>query len=225
VSHPERCDVASITIVLVDDHPVIREGMRGLLAAVPDMSVVGEAADGLSAIELIKRLQPDVVVLDMIMPGVAGMKVLQEVMICSPHTRVIAFSRFDDDDYAWITLQNGAAAYVLKDSAADELVTAIREVMAGRRYLSSSLPSWIMAASLQENRPSSLPTASTLTEREREVLQLVSLGHTNARIAAELHLTQRTVAFHIHNLLEKLNATNRTEAVAIARRHGRLAEE
>jgi two-component system, NarL family, response regulator NreC len=215
----------AMTVVLADDHPVVRQGVRNLLAAEPDISIVGEAEDGLSAVALVSRLQPDILVLDMIMPEVAGMKVLQHTGQCSPHTRVIAFSMCADDDYVWMTLQNGAAAYVLKNSTADELVKALREVMAGRRYLSPPLPDTAMKVHLQKDPPALPPADSSLTQREQEVLQLVAQGYPNAQIAQELQLSNRTIAFHVHNLLAKLEASNRTQAVANARQQGWLRDE
>lgn len=208
--------MAPITVVLADDHPLVRQGTRNLLAAEPEISIVGEADDGVSAGELVSRLQPDILVLDMILPKMAGLEVMQQVSQCSPRTRVIAFSMCDDDEYMWLTFQNGAAAYVLKGAAADELVKVIYEVAAGRRYSCPPLPDLADDAGSPPDNPAPRTTRTTLTPREHDVLRLVARGQTNAEIAAELGLSERTVAHHVEHVLAKLGVSNRMAAVASA---------
>jgi DNA-binding NarL/FixJ family response regulator len=208
--------MAAITVVVADDHPVVRQGTRNLLAVEPDIAIVGEAEDGLSAVELVSRLQPDILVLDMILPKMAGLEVMQQVNHCSLRTRVIAFSMCDDEEYVWLTFQNGAAAYVLKDAAADELVTAIREVAAGRRYLCPPLPDLADNAGIPQDNSASRTPQTTLTAREHDVLRLVARGQTNMEIAAELSLSERTVAHHVEHVMGKLGVSNRMAAVAHA---------
>lgn len=202
-----------IKIVLADDHAVVREGARSLLSAEPDMSVIGEAENGLQTVEVVGQLQPDVLVLDMLMPELTGLEVIWEIGQCAPRTRAIVFSVADSVADVLQVLRAGAMAYVLKDSAASELVKAIREAIAGRRYLSPPLSDLAIEAYLQQDQPTLQSADLTLTLREQEVLRLMAQGAANADIAAALSISERTVAHHVENVLAKLQVNNRTEAV------------
>jgi len=213
------------TIVLADDHQVVRNGLRVLLEAEPDFSVVGEAGDGLEAVRLVERLQPDVLVLDLMMPGLNGLEVARQVSQRSPQTRVVILSMYDNEAYVLEALRAGAAAYVLKESTSAELVRAIREAVAGRRYLSPPLSERAIEIYIQKAESAALDPYETLTAREREVLHLVAEGHTNAEIAARLFVSPRTVETHRANLMRKLGLHTQTDLIRYALRRGILPME
>jgi two-component system, NarL family, response regulator NreC len=186
-------------ILLADDHPVVRQGLRLLLEAEPDFTVVGETGDGLEVLALVQRLLPDVLVLDLMLPGLGGLEVTRRVHRTSPKTQVVILSMHANVAYVAEALAGGAAAYVLKKSTAGELVSAIRAALAGRQFLSVPLS----AAQVEQHRRQSggrLDPYDTLTRREREVLQLVVEGQTSAEIGARLSLSPRTVEMHRRNL-------------------------
>ncbi len=208
------------TIMLADDHKIVRQGLRALLEAEPDFSLVGEAGDGLEAVRLAERLRPDVLVLDLMMPGLTGMEVTLQVGKRSPQTRVIILSMHANEAYVLEALRNGAAGYVLKESSADELVQAVREVVAGRRFLSSPLSERAIDAYVSKSREGTLDRYETLTGREREVLHLAAEGHTNAEIAGRLSISSRTAETHRANMMRKLELRSQTDLIRYALRRG-----
>ena len=213
----------STTIVLADDHNVVRQGLRALLEGEPDLSIVGEASNGLEAVELAERLRPNVLVVDVMMPGLNGLEVTREVTQRSPLTRVIVLSMHANEAYVLEALKNGAVGYVLKDSCADELVQAVRQARTDRYYLSSPLSERAIASYVQRAKKASLDPYDTLTTREREVLQLAAEGHTSAEIASRLFISARTVETHRANLMHKLGLTNQIDLVRYALRRGILS--
>ena len=209
-------------LVLADDHHVVRRGLRALLEARADFTVIGEAGDGLEAAELVERLQPDVLVLDLMMPSLNGLEVTRRVRRRSPHTRVVILSMYADEAYVVEALRAGAEAYVLKESTSDELVQAIQEAAAGRRYLSSPLSQRAIQAYVERAEAAPLDPYETLTSREREVLQLAAEGHANAEIAARLSISPRTVETHRTHLMRKLGLHTQAEMIRYALRKGIL---
>ncbi len=204
------------TLLLADDHQIVRQGLRALLARETDLRLVGEAAEGLEAVRLVERLRPDVLVLDLMMPGLDGLDVARQVARRSPETRVVILSMHAHEAYVLEALLAGAAAYVLKESSSDELVKAIRAVTTGRRYLSPPLSEEALGA--YSRRTGSLPPDPyhTLTAREREVLQLTAEGHSGADIAERLFISPRTVETHRANLMRKLKVRNQKELIRYA---------
>ncbi len=213
------------TIVLADDHHVVRQGLRTLLEAEPDFSVVGETGDGVEAAQLVERLRPDVLVLDLMMPGLNGLEVTRQVSQRSPQTHVVILSMHASEAHVLEALRSGAAGYVLKESTSAELVLAVREAVAGRRYLSSPLSERAIEVYMQKAESTALDPYETLTAREREVLYLVAEGHTNAEIADRLFISRRTVETHRANLMRKLGLRTQTELISYALRRGILPME
>jgi two-component system response regulator NreC len=214
-----------ITIMLADDHPVVLQGLRTLLEAESDFRVIGEARDGLETVRLVARLQPNVLVLDLSLPGLHGLEVTREVRKRTPQTHVMIFSMHANEAYVRQALKNGASGYVLKDCGAAVLVRAIREVAAGRRYLRPQLAARAIDA-YAEYAPDVMPNQyKKLTSREREVLQLVAEGHTNVQVAARLFISPRTVETHRANLMHKLDLRTSASLVRYALRRGILPSE
>ncbi len=223
-----------IRVVLADDHPVVREGIRNLLERASDVVVVTEASDGEEALRLAEELAPDVLLLDMEMPGarpepfdyaqdkpaewVTGVEVARRLRAAGSPVRVLALSGYDDEQYIFGLLEAGAAGYLLKDEATKAIVAAVRGVARGEAgWLSRPVAEKVMRR-MREGTEESCP----LTERELDVLRLLAQGRTNAHIAQELAVRERTVAFHVENLLEKLGVGNRTQAVVEGIRRGWL---
>ena len=204
------------TLLLADDHLIVRQGLRALLARETDLRLVGEAAEGLEALRQVERLRPDVLVLDLMMPGLNGLDVARQVARRAPETRVVILSMHAHEAYVLEALLAGASAYVLKESSSDELVKAIRSVTAGRRYLSPPLSEEALGA--YSRRTGSLPPDPyhTLTAREREVLQLTAEGHSGADVAERLFISPRTVETHRANLMRKLKVRNQKELIRYA---------
>lgn len=217
--------MSATRIVLADDHHVVREGLRALLEAEPDLTVAGEAADGLTTVHLVERVKPDVLVVDVMMPALNGLEVTRQVVRRSPDTRVIVLSMYSDESYVMEALKNGAAGYVLKSSTRSDLVQAIREVMAGERYLSAPLSARAVEAYVERAKGTEVGAYDTLTSREREVLQLAAEGHTSAEIAARLSISSRTVETHRSAVMRKLGLRRQTDLVRYALRRGILPPE
>ena len=208
----------AVRVVLADDHPVVREGIRSLLERAPDIVVVAEASDGQEALRLAEELAPDVLVLDMEMPGVTGVEVARRLRAADSPVRVLALSAYDDDQYVFGLLEAGAAGYLLKDEAMEAIVAAVRGVARGEvGWLSRPVAEKVMRRMREETEE-----VCPLTERELDVLRLLAKGWTNARIAQELIVSERTVRFHVENLLKKLEVSSRTEAVVTAIQKGWL---
>ncbi len=214
------------SIVLADDHTVVRAGLRALLeGAHADFHVVGEAADGLEAVQLVERQKPDVLVVDVMMPGLNGIEVTRQVRQRVPQTRVVVLSMHASEPYVLEALRHGASGYVLKDASSDQLVQAVREVSEGRPYLSPPLTERAIAAYVERAQPATLDPHELLTTREREVLQLAAEGLSNAEIAQKLTLSPRTVEMHRGNLTRKLDLQSQTDLVRYAIRRGIISAE
>jgi two-component system response regulator NreC len=215
----------AVTIILADDHHVMRQGLRMLIEAQGDFCVIAEAGDGLAVPQLAGRLTPDVLIVDVMMPGLNGLEVTRQVRQCSPQTRIIILSMYRNEAYVLEALRNGAAGYVLKESTATDLIRAVRKVVAGRRYLSPPLSERAIEAYVQKAREAPLDLYATLTTREREVLQLAAEGRTNADIAAALFVSPRTVETHRAHLMRKLGLHTQADLIRYALQHGILPLE
>jgi DNA-binding NarL/FixJ family response regulator len=209
-----------MTIVLADDHHVVRKGLRALLEAEVDFSVIGEAADGLAVVGLVERLKPQVLIVDLMMPGLNGLEVVRQVKQRVAPTQIIVLSMHANEAYVLEALRNGAAGYVLKDASPTEFMCAVREVAAGRHYLSSALSERAIEAYIQKATISSSDQYETLTTREREVLHLVAQGAKNSDIAARLSISVRTAETHRTNLMRKLSLHNQADLRQYALQRG-----
>jgi DNA-binding NarL/FixJ family response regulator len=208
------------TIVLADDHRIVRQGLRVLLSAEADFQVIGEADDGREALELVKRLNPDVLVLDLMMPGLNGLEVARQLNKGASHVGVVVLSMHDDEGFVLEALANGVSAYVLKDSNSSDLVQAVREVAAGRRYLSPPLSDRAIETYQQMAKIGAMDRHETLTTREREVLQLSAEGHTNSEIASRLGISTRTAETHRSHLMHKLGLHTQSDLIRYALKRG-----
>lgn len=208
-----------LRLLLVDDHPVVREGLRALLEAEPDLAVIGQAEHGDEVAGLVDQLHPDVVVLDLMIPGRSGLDVIEDLAERSPATRVLVLSMLQNDAYVSRALDQGASGYALKQAEASELPRAIRDVAAGRRYLSPALSERAIKAYAGSRRSDS---DDTLTPREREILVLVAEGHTSAAIAERLFISPRTVETHRAHFMRKLCLRTQVELVRYALHQGIL---
>ena len=205
-----------IRILLADDHAVVRQGFKMILAAQPDMEIVGEAANGREAVELAEQLRPDVVVMDVSMPELNGIEATRRLASLVPRARVVALSMHKDSVYVREILHAGARGYLLKDSGAADLVAAIRAVASGESYLSPA----VSGAVLDDYRRHATNPIDLLTSREREVLQMLAEGKTNKEIAGVLNLSVYTVDAHRGRIMEKLNLHSIGELVRFAVRNG-----
>ncbi|MFW6150678.1 MAG: response regulator [Chloroflexota bacterium] len=211
-----------MTIVLADDHHVVRQGLKALLESEQDLSVVGEAGDGLEALKLVERVQPEVLVVDLMMGGVSGIEVARQTPRRSPRTAVVMLSMYNNEGYVLESLRAGAKAYVLKDSSAKDLVHAVRESVAGRRYLSPPLSEMAIEAYTKKSQGGGFDFFDSLSTREREVFYLVAQGCTNADIASRLSVSRRTVEIHRANMMRKLGLHNQAELIRYALERGVL---
>lgn len=202
-------DARRISCLLVDDHAIVREGLRRVLAQVEDMVVVGEAATGEAAIEMVGRRRPEVILMDARMPGIGGITATQRIVAAHPETRVVMFTAHAEQDLLWEALDAGAQGFVLKDSDSAALAGAIRQVVAGDPYVDPRLaPDFLRQ--LQRPRQGSI-----LSAREREILQMLADGYSNREVSERLVVSVETVKTHVKHILAKLEAEHRTQAVAI----------
>lgn len=212
-----------VSLLLADDHQIVREGVWAVLCTQPGFRLAGEAADGPEAVRQAERLQPDVLVLDLMLPGLNGLEVARQVGRRSPRTRIVMLSMHAHEAYVVESLRAGAGAYVLKDAGADELLLAIRAVLAGRRYFSPPLSEPVGYA-LAPAAATPPDPYDTLTGREREVLQMTAEGHSGAEVARRLFISPRTVESHRANLMRKLGLRNLKEMVRYAVQRGLLTD-
>jgi two-component system NarL family response regulator len=198
-------ETTPIRILLADDHPVVRQGLAAMIAREPDMAVVGEAENGREVVRQFQDFRPDVVLMDLRMPEMDGVDAILAIRELSPKARVVVLTTYDDDEDIYHGLRAGARAYLLKDAPPDELLEAIRAVHAGHKLIPSEI-----AAKLTDRL-----ACPELTERELEVLRLIANGKTNLAIASLLGVAEGTVKFHVNNILSKLGAEDRTQAVTL----------
>ena len=208
----------AIRILIADDHAIVREGLRGLIGSEDGMELVGEAVDGAEAVEKARALQPDVILLDLVMPRMSGLEAIAGLRRDESAARILVLTSFAEDDKVLAAIKAGALGYLLKDSSPEELLDAIRQVYRGEASLHPSIARKLM----QELRqPPQLPLAEQpLTEREVEVLRLVARGLSNQEIGEALVVSERTVRNHVSNILEKLHLANRTQAALYALKEG-----
>ncbi len=206
----------TITLLLIEDQTLMRQGLRMLLDLEPGMTVIGEAADGESGVRLALEKRPDVVLMDVQMPGISGVEATAALCAAWPAARVIILTTFDRDDYVFQAIRAGALGYLLKDAPAEELIRTIRRVHGGEAFIQPEIASRTLRELL---RPQQSPL-EPLSDREREVLLLLAQGASNREIADRLFITEGTVKNHVSNVLGKLQAENRTQAAEIARRYG-----
>jgi DNA-binding NarL/FixJ family response regulator len=213
VSHRDS-GVLTIRVAVADDHPVVRDGLAAMLRTQPDLAVIGEAQTGAEALALVEQHQPDVLLLDLVMPELDGVAVLEQLRTRHARTRVIVFTVFDTDERIIAAVEAGAAGYLLKGAPRDDVFAAVRTVAAGGSLLAPVAASAVLRRVRGGAPPAEAQAA--LTARERNVLELLGRGLSNKKIATTLHISERTVKFHVSSLLTKLGAANRTDAVRIA---------
>lgn len=208
----------TIRVLIADDHPVVREGLRGLLSFKPGFEVVGEAEDGIEAVIQANTLQPDVILMDLEMPRKNGLEAIREIRQKDPQAKILILTSFTEDKKIFMALDAGALGCLLKDSSPQELIRAIRDVEQGELTLHPTIARKMLNKHSQPDEPK--PAAHTLTERELEVLKLVAQGLSNPEIAETLVISMPTVRSHITNILNKLGLKNRTQAVLYALKEG-----
>jgi two-component system response regulator NreC len=212
----------SISIVLADDHPLVRRGLRGALEAEPEFVILGETGDGLEAVRLVERLQPDVLVLDLMMPGLCGLDVLPIARQRSPRTRVVILSMYANEEFVLQALRSGAGAYVLKGCDPAHAVEAVRRAAAGQRYLSPGVSQRAFDAYHEKAGSGPPDPHDLLTPRERQALQLAAEGHSCAEIAARLSISPRTAEMHRANAMRKLGLKTQADLIRYAIRRGMI---
>ena len=205
-------------ILIVDDHAIVREGQRALIETEPGMTLVGEATNGLEAIELARTLSPDVIFMDLFMPEMGGVEAIEAIKAENPEARILVLTSFAEDEKVFAAVKAGASGYLLRDATPDEILTAVRYVNRGEPAMNPIIANKLMR---ELQRESDLPlTEEPLTERELDILILVARGLSNQEIAEELVISERTVRTHVSNILSKLHLANRTQAALYALREG-----
>ncbi len=209
-----------IRVLICDDHPIVRKGIQSLLATEDDIQVVGEAADGAQAVALAQKVKPDVILMDLVMPGMDGIEATRQITAGQSDARVLVLTSFAADDKVFPAIKAGALGYLLKDSGPDDLIQAIHRVDRGEPSLESSIARKVLSEMM--SGPKKPLSTNPLTERELEVLRLIARGCNNKEIAEQLVIAVSTVKRHVSNILGKLTVTNRTQAVSRAREIGLL---
>jgi two-component system NarL family response regulator len=204
----------SISVIIADDHPITRDGLALILRSEPGITVLGQAGDGLEAIECYRAYRPDLAILDLQMPRLNGLGATRQILSESPHARILLFTTYDGDEDIYRAMHAGARGYILKDAAQEDLFKAIRAIHAGQRYLSPPV-----GAKLADSQVS-----RALTERERQVLKLLAEGQANKEIGAMTGISESTVKTHVASIIEKLGVKSRTEAALIAEKRGFLRD-
>lgn len=216
--------VHTITVLLADDHALVREGTRRLLEAEPDIRVVAEAGDGATAVQEAERLRPDVAIMDVAMPGMSGIEATRQIKAALPNVAVLALTAYDDDQYVLALLDAGAAGFMLKDARAQELVEAVRAVNRGEAVLRPGVAARALRRAVSR-RGAAVASPPPLSDREMDVLREAARGLPNKDIARRLNLSVRTIHTHLGNIFTKLGVGSRTEAVLLALRRGWIALE
>ena len=217
-----------ITVMVVDDHSVVRQGVRAFLETCPDIAVVAEAASGEEAVRLAARHAPDVTLMDLVMPGMDGIEATRAVKRISPRTQIIVLTSYHEDEHIFPAIRAGAISYLLKDVAPESLADAIRKAARGEAILHPRVAARLIQELNAAHGPSASPAVpepfAELTERELEVLRLIAQGMSNAAIAAQLVISERTVKSHVSNILSKLHLSDRTQAAVFAWQKGLMAD-
>jgi len=214
----------TIRVLIVDDHQVVRQGLRTFLELQPQIEVVGEAADGSAAVELVRQLEPDIVLMDLVMPGCDGVSATRQIARLGLRTRVIVLTSFAEDDKVFPAIQAGAVSYLLKDVTPEDLLAAIQAAHRGEPRLHPDVARKLMAQISSAAAPPSPPAPEVLTARELEVMHLVAEGRSNHEIAQALVISEKTVKTHVSHILGKLNLVDRTQMAIHALRSGPGAE-
>ncbi len=215
--------IRRISVLIVDDHSVVRQGIRAFLEAQADLSVVGEAESGEQAVQLAQKYLPDVVLMDLLLPGMNGVEVTRLVKQVSPRSQVIVLTSYYEDENIFPALRAGAISYTLKDIHPTELVEAVRKAARGESELHPRVASRIIQE-VREFKPAVPAAFGELTERELDVLRLIAVGESNATIAGKLVLSEKTVKGHVSNILSKLHIADRTQAAALAWQQGLMVQ-
>ncbi len=217
--------MATVTLVLADDHPIVRHGLRMVLEAEGDFKILAEVENGLQVLDTVARLKPDILVLDVMLPDINGLKVLPKVHASSPKTQTIMLSMYSSEAYIVEAMQNGAMGYVLKSASADVFVEAVRTVAGGRRYLSPPFSERAIELYVQRINTSSLDVYDTLTKREVEIFKWIAQGYKNAEISSRLSISPRTVEVHRARIMQKLDISSPRELIRFALQRGILTKD
>jgi len=210
-----------IRLLIADDHKIMREGLKSLVGKEPDITVVGEAETGKTTVSMAQKLSPNIVVMDIAMPDLNGIEATRKIVKTNPNVKVVALSAHADQHFIREMMTAGASAYILKDTAYEELVRAIREVMKGKKYLSSDIARGVLDAYVKLSRPlNENPAFVVLTGREREVLQMIAEGKSTKEIAGEVEVSVKTIETHRRNIMEKLDLHSIAELTKYAIREG-----
>jgi DNA-binding NarL/FixJ family response regulator len=208
-----------ISLLLVDDQNLIRQGLKALLELEPDLVVVGEAENGAIAIDRVKQLQPNVVLMDIRMPVMDGVTATKQICSEFPHVNILVLTTFDDDTYVMAAIKHGAKGYLLKDTPSEEIAAAIRAVALGYTHLAPGMIEKVISGQIDKNQAILPPELAELTPRELEILKLIAAGSNNREIAGQLYISEGTVKNHVTNILTRLNVRDRTQAAILAKTH------
>jgi len=214
----------SISVLLVDDHAMVRQGVKAFLVTQPDISVVGEAGSGEEAIQLAAQFIPDVILMDLIMPNMDGVETTRRIKQVSPRSQIVVLTSYHEDEHVFPALKAGALSYILKDVSAEELASVVRKTAVGEAVLHPRVAARVIKE-LQGRREDNLNPFTELSERELEVLKLIADGMSNAEMAAKLVLSEKTIKGHVSNILSKLHLVDRTQAAVYAWREGVVRKE